>query len=99
MNDYVMEKAFVYGIVALSKWLGEKRFPMGVYGKWPPKMPADLVPKYRGSESVEIDAPEPGLAAKPVPPLVGPTDDSHVPPHLRIGQPSASSKSSVATKP
>ena len=55
VNDYVMEKAFVWGIVALSKWLSKDRFPAGVYGEWPPKTPKDLVPKYRGSESVTID--------------------------------------------
>ena len=42
MNDYVMEKAFVYGIIALSKWLGKEKFPKGVYGTWPPPPPEDL---------------------------------------------------------
>ena len=42
MNDYVMEKAFVYGVIALSKWLGKERFPKGVYGTWPPPPPDDL---------------------------------------------------------
>jgi hypothetical protein len=39
MNDYVMEKAFAYGVIALSKWLGPDRFPNGVYGEWPPTPP------------------------------------------------------------
>ena len=55
VNDYVLEKAFVYGIVALSKWLGEERFPYGVYGQWPPKFPAALVPRSQGSPQVDLD--------------------------------------------
>ena len=35
VNDYVLDKAFVFGVIALSKWLGETRFPQGIY-KWPP---------------------------------------------------------------
>ena len=31
----VMERAFVYGVVLLSKWLGEDIFPLGIYGEWP----------------------------------------------------------------
>ena len=54
VNDYVLEKTFVYGIVVLSKWLGEDRFPHGVYGQWPPQMPADLVPKYQGAEPIHL---------------------------------------------
>ena len=92
VNDYVLEKAFVYGIVALSKWLGEGRFPQGVYGSWPPKLPADFLPTCPGSETVEVDA----TAPIPVPPLLGHADDEHLPPHLRIGLPAASSGSSVA---
>ena len=80
MNDYVLEKAFVYGIVALSKWLGEERYPCGVYGRWPPKMPADLIPKL----STPMQAPL----------LVGHPDDENLPPRLRIGSPAASSNNS-----
>ena len=47
-NDYILEKAFVYGIVALSKWLGEERYPCGVYGQWPPPFPAGLAPRSEG---------------------------------------------------
>jgi len=39
MNDFVMEKAFVFGCIALSKWLGPERWPHGVFGEWPPKRP------------------------------------------------------------
>ena len=45
-NDYVLEKAFVYGILALSKWLGQEKIPPGFFGNWPPKAPKDLVPRY-----------------------------------------------------
>ena len=34
-NDYVIDKAFVFGVIALSKWLGEEKFPQGIY-EWPP---------------------------------------------------------------
>jgi len=43
MNDYVIEKTYVYAIVAMSKWVGSERFPYGVYGNWPPAAPEDLV--------------------------------------------------------
>ena len=43
MGDYIMEKAFVYAIVCLSKWLGEATFPQGVYS-WPPALPEDMQP-------------------------------------------------------
>jgi hypothetical protein len=89
INDYVLEKTFVYGIVALSKWLGEERFPHGVYGKWPPKAPANLPPRYEGSESVNLDTIAPTLA----PPLLAQKKDKNLPPHLRIGSAAASSGS------
>ena len=41
-NDFIMEKAFLYAVVALSKWLGEDRWPAGFYGHWPPPMPAHI---------------------------------------------------------
>ena len=43
-NEYVLEKAFVYGVVALSKWMGKETFPQGIFGQWPPTPPSDLVP-------------------------------------------------------
>ena len=54
LNDYVMEKAFVYGIIALSKWLGEEKFAYGIYGRWPPPFPEGLVPSTQGSTSVHL---------------------------------------------
>ena len=43
-NDYVIEKAFVWAIIALSKYMGLEYFPHGVYGTWPPSPPHDLMP-------------------------------------------------------
>ena len=40
-NDYIIEKAFVFGVIALSKWLGDARFPQGLYGSWPPRQPVE----------------------------------------------------------
>ena len=54
VNDYVMDKAFVYGIVSLSKWLGQETFPYGVFYKWPPACPADLLPRKPAPPSVDI---------------------------------------------
>jgi len=87
MNDYVLEKTFVYGIVALSKWLGAGRFPQGVYGQWPPKMPAELVPRNHGSESFDVDPTVPSQ----VPSLVGHQGDVDLPAHLSIGGSASSS--------
>ena len=42
INEYVLEKAFVYAIMALSKWLGREFYPCGIFGKWPPPLPVDL---------------------------------------------------------
>ena len=42
LNDYVLEKTFVYAIVCLSKWMGEKVFPQGIYGHYPPAAPMDI---------------------------------------------------------
>ncbi len=36
LNDFVFEKAFIFAIILLTKWLGPKRFPRGIYGDWPP---------------------------------------------------------------
>ena len=45
INEYVLDKAFVYGIVALSKWMTKypTMFPQGIY-EWPPACPKDLIP-------------------------------------------------------
>ena len=44
-NNYIMEAAFVAGVIGLSRFLGEKKFPPGVYS-WPPPCPEfpDLAP-------------------------------------------------------
>ena len=59
MNDYNMEKAFVWGVIAFSKWLGVESFPLGVYN-WPPARPGGAAPEVR-SEPVHVgdDAPAP----------------------------------------
>ena len=89
VNDYVLEKAFIYGIIALSKWLGEERFPPGVFGQWPPQVPAGLVAQWVSANSSNIDE-----AASTGSPLgLGHPDDAHIPPHLRIGSAAASSAS------
>ena len=41
VNEYVVEKTFVYGIMSLSKWLGPDFFSWGVH-YWPPPPPAEL---------------------------------------------------------
>ena len=56
MNDYVLEKTFLYGIVALSKWLGRDLFPDGVHGDWPPALPKDMLPRRSASDAIEVDA-------------------------------------------
>ena len=40
-SDYILDKAFVRAVIAASRWLGEERFPDGLYGCWPPPAPAD----------------------------------------------------------
>jgi hypothetical protein len=75
LNDYVFDKAFVYGIVLLSKWIGKERFPQGVYGQWPPEFPDDLVSK-GGALPIDLDA-NPG--------------DDLLPAHIRQGSAAASS--------
>lgn len=42
--DYVLEKSFVFCIICLSKWLGQERFPQGLYGDWPPAPPPGALP-------------------------------------------------------
>ena len=54
MNDYVMEKAFVFGVIALSKWLGPERFPQGIYGDWPPCPPPP--PASHAIAGIEVEA-------------------------------------------
>ena len=40
-SNYILDKAFVRAVIGVSKWLGEERFPDGLYGCWPPPAPAD----------------------------------------------------------
>ena len=40
-SNFILDKAFVRAVIAVSRWLGEKRFPDGLYGPWPPPAPAD----------------------------------------------------------
>ena len=40
-SQYILDKAFVRAVIAVSRWLGEERFPDGLYGLWPPPAPAD----------------------------------------------------------
>jgi len=89
VNDYVLEKAFVYGIVALSKWLGEENFPQGVFGHWPPNVPEGLVAEWTSAATVDVDT----VASTSSPLSSGHLDDAHLPPHLRVGSAAASSSS------
>ena len=41
MNEYVIEKTFVYAMICLSKFLGDEWFPWGVF-VWPPAPPPDI---------------------------------------------------------
>ena len=76
MNDYSLEKTFVWGIMALSKWLGQDKFPHGVYGSWPPKLPREYAPDNGMSMPVDIVQPP------PLPPPVNAALDD-APPHDR----------------
>lgn len=50
--DGVAEKAFVYAVILLSKWLGAERFPRGVH-QWPPTEPsASALPRPAASSSL-----------------------------------------------
>ena len=46
--DYIMEGAFIFGAIVLSKLLGFDKFPCGVYGNWPPALPRALRPQVPG---------------------------------------------------
>ena len=54
-NEYILDKAFVYGIMCLSRWFGPRNFPWGIYGTWPPKFPENVVPK-GGAVPIDISA-------------------------------------------
>ena len=86
VNDYIMEKTFVYGILCLSKWLGDKKFPQGVYA-WPPQLPPNL--------ALDSSKPVAAKSLKKVAPLSAHIEDDYVAPHLRKGSPAGSSKDSA----
>ena len=67
MNDCVFEKAFIFAIIVLSKWLGPERFPQGIYGNWPPAAPVSFASSSSSASSsaspaVIVDAHVPSLA-------------------------------------
>ena len=41
-NGFIIEKAFVRGVICLSKWLEKKVFPKGIYGLWSPQAPSHI---------------------------------------------------------
>ena len=88
VNDYVLEKAFVYGIMALVKWMGREHFPI-MPKRWPPEMPKrfELPEKHFNASTAEA------VSTAPVPVH----DDSEIPPHLRVGLPAGSSTDVVQT--
>ena len=51
-NDFIIEKAFVYGVYCLSKWLGQELFPPGIYGVWPPRAPSHI---HRRPPPISVD--------------------------------------------
>ena len=44
LSDYVLDNAFVSCVWAISRWLGIKIFPQGVFA-WPPEVPPSVLPK------------------------------------------------------
>ena len=61
LNDYVLDKAFVSCVWALSKWLTEKCFPQGVFA-WPPEVPPSVLPKPAPVASIPEGEPLAALA-------------------------------------
>ena len=46
--DYTLDKAFIYAVIAASKWMGETYFKQGLYYDWPPPAPAEFMkPSYK----------------------------------------------------
>ena len=39
VNEYNLDKSFIYAMVVLSKIMGEHGFPCGLFGEWPPPLP------------------------------------------------------------
>jgi len=71
MNDYVIEKTFVYAMICLSKFLGELWFSCGVF-KWPPAPPPNV---YAPNPDI---VPAPDIGAMP-----SAASSSGLPEHLR----------------
>ena len=71
MNDYVIEKTFVYAMIVLSKFLGKNWFAWGVFS-WPPAPPSDV---YASDPDI---APVPDPGEMPLGPAC-----SGLEPHLR----------------
>ena len=92
VNDYSLEKAFVYGMIALSKWLGQAQFPPGVYGSWPPKLPVEFV------TDPSLTMPEDIVEPPPLPPPVNDALDD-APPHIRKRGAASGSKPLHVKKP
>ena len=53
LNDYVLDKTFVYCVRMLSKWLGHKRFPQGIFS-WPVSIPPEVLPKAPTQERIDM---------------------------------------------
>ena len=66
LNDYVLDKAFVSCVWALSKWLTEKYFPQGVFA-WPLKVPPSVLPKPAPIAGIPEGEPLAALADSDVP--------------------------------
>ena len=59
LNDYVLDKSFVYGAIMLGKWLGRDRLPAGVFGFWPPDPPPGAIPDaFAGDDAIDDVGPE-----------------------------------------
>jgi hypothetical protein len=54
MNDFVLEKAFVYSIISLSKWMGKDTFTYGIFGTWPPQPPADIAASFSHQQPQDL---------------------------------------------
>ena len=87
-NNFVMEKAFVYGLVLLSKWLGSERWPVGLYGAWPPPAPGHVRVSAAAAEPSWLDD---SVAALAVADVGCDMDEEHLEPCGGMGDPASSS--------
>ena len=72
VNEYVIEKTFVYAMICLSKFLGQEYFSWGVF-TWPPPPPPDI---YASNPDIV-----PVIDLDPMPAA---TSGSGLPDHLRL---------------